>query len=117
MTARYGLPDPQAPLLNVQPLLLPNRTVMILEEMIAKPEGITSIDYPGVRVADAVLKLRKAGVDVQTIHEPHGGEFAGHHARYILISRVVRLAEAGASTPVVDQPKTETGQRTQAGAA
>lgn len=87
----YGIPDPSTPLLGVRPLQLTKRATMFLEEMIAKPEGITSIDYPGVRVADAILKLRKAGVDVKTIHEPHAGEFAGRHARYVLRSRVTRL--------------------------
>lgn len=92
----YGIPDPSLPLLGIRPLHLTKRATMFLEEMMAKPEGITSIDYPGVRVADAILKLRKAGVVVTTIHEPHGGEFAGRHARYILRSSVQRLHQGAA---------------------
>jgi hypothetical protein len=40
---------------------------------------------------DAIQKLRKAGVSVETQYEQHGGEFACHHGRYILRSRIVRL--------------------------
>ncbi|TAJ82883.1 hypothetical protein [Reyranella sp.] len=51
--------------------------------------GTTSIEHPGVRVADAVLKLRRAGLAIETITERHEGAFAGNHARYVL--RVERV--------------------------
>jgi hypothetical protein len=74
---------------------LTKRATWALDELIAAgPAGISKIDYPGVNLGDAVLKCRKAGVLIQTLHEPHGGEFAGHHARYVLRSRVVRLTDA-----------------------
>jgi hypothetical protein len=103
MTARYGVlpgslvttslldlidraePDPV-------PLALTKRAEFFLEEMMAAGnEGITTIDYPGVRVGDAIHKLRKAGVNIETAYEQHGGEFAGAHGRYKLKSKVVRL--------------------------
>jgi winged helix domain-containing protein len=93
MSARYGLPAKDAPLLPAKLLTLTKRAAFILEELLAAgADGITAIDYPGVRVSDAILKLRKAGVDVQTLHEQHGGEFRGHHGRYILRSKVQRFS-------------------------
>jgi hypothetical protein len=89
---KYGLiPDD---LLGVpQPLILTKRAEFFLEELLAAGnEGITTIDYPGVRVGDAIHKLRKAGVTVETQYEQPGGEFAGHHGRYILRSKVERLS-------------------------
>lgn len=75
-----------------QPLKLTKRAEFFLEEMMAAgAAGITTIDYPGVRVGDAVHKLRKAGVNIETQYEQHGGEFAGNHGRYVLRSRIVRL--------------------------
>ena len=83
-----------------QPLKLTKRAQFFLEEIIAAgPGGITSIAYPGVRVGDAVHKLRKAGVIVETQYEQHRGEFAGTHGRYVLRSKVVRLPDLQASRP------------------
>ena len=41
-----------------------------------------------------VFKLRRRGVDIRTITETHGGQFSGHHARYVLRSRVHRAPGA-----------------------
>ncbi len=90
--AAVDLVEMMAPTPDTIPLNLTKRAEFFLEEMLAAgSEGITTIDYPGVRVGDAIHKLRKAGVDVQTVYEQHGGDFAGHHGRYILRSRIVRL--------------------------
>jgi hypothetical protein len=79
---------------SMQILELDGRPGWALDEMInARAEGITAINYPGMRLADAVFKLRQAGLTIETIHEPHGGEFKGRHARYILKSRVERLSD------------------------
>jgi hypothetical protein len=59
----------------------------------AGPEGISSISYPGVRLADSVHKLRKSGINIKTKYEQHGGEFAGSHGIYILKSKVIRLVD------------------------
>jgi hypothetical protein len=78
----------------MQILDLDGRPGWALDEMInARVEGITAVDYPGVRLADAIFKLRQAGLTIETIHEPHGGEFKGRHARYVLKSHVERLAD------------------------
>jgi hypothetical protein len=103
MTARYGLRQEDAPLLPPKPLTLPKRAAWFLDELLkAGATGCTTIDYPGVRVGDCILKLRKAGVDVQTLYEPHDGEFPGRHGRYILRSRVEIISEDPA--PHMRQP-------------
>jgi hypothetical protein len=87
------------------PLRLTKRAEFFLEEMIAAGErGITTIDYPGVRVGDAVHKLRKAGVQIETKYEAHHGEFAGSHGRYVLRSTVRRLAPVHTVSPVEERP-------------
>jgi hypothetical protein len=94
MSAKYGLVSDDsvgAP----QPLALTKRAAFFLEELLAAgSEGITTIDYPGVRVGDAIHKLRKAGVQIETQYEQHRGEFGGCHGRYVLRSRIVRLVPA-----------------------
>ncbi len=106
--AAVDLVEMMAPVPSITPLTLTKRAEFFLEEMlVAGSEGITTIDYPGVRVGDAIHKLRKAGVDVQTLHEAHGGDFAGHHGRYVLRSRIVRLENvtgAGIPAPSTDAP-------------
>jgi hypothetical protein len=100
MSARYGLRQEDAPLLPPKPINVPKRAAWFLEERVkASAAGVTTIDYPGVRVGDCILKLRKAGVDVQTIYEPHEGEFAGRHGRYVLRSRVELITDDDGPPP------------------
>lgn len=64
-----------------------------LECLIAAGEkGCTPIDTPGPRWAGYVLKLHKQNVNIDTITEKHGGAFKGTHARYVLRSKVARVA-------------------------
>jgi hypothetical protein len=107
MSAKYTLRREDAPLLSARPIVVPKRAAWFLDELVkAGTQGVTTINYPGVRIGDCVLKLRKAGVNVQTLYELHSGEFAGRHGRYILRSNVQRLsaparvdsAHTGAST-------------------
>ena len=60
----------------------------------AGERGCTPIDNPAPRWSGYVHNLRKLGVDVETIHEPHKGPFPGTHARYVLRSRVTILQPA-----------------------
>jgi hypothetical protein len=57
--------------------------------------GCTPIDTPGPRWSHSVFKLRRAGFNVETIEESHGGPFAGSHVRYVLRSTVTILEERG----------------------
>lgn len=71
------------------------RLNMILNELIAAGDkGITSITYPGVRVADSIFKARGLGLTIDTQYEAHSGPFSGRHARYRLVSRVSTVVTA-----------------------
>lgn len=50
----------------------------------AGPKGCTPITEPAPRWSAYVYNLRGLGVPIETVTEPHGGNFAGHHARYVL---------------------------------
>lgn len=54
-------------------------------------EGSTPITYPGPRWSAYVFNLRKMGVQIETLHEPHAGNFPGLHARYVLRCTVVQI--------------------------
>ena len=56
----------------------------------AGPEGCTPITQPAPRWSAYVHTLRGLGVPIETVTEKHGGEFAGHHARYVLRARVMK---------------------------
>ena len=60
-------------------------------------KGCTPIEEVGPRWSAYVHRLREAGVIIETIREPHDGEFPGHHARYVLRSCVTLHREGGAS--------------------
>ena len=45
--------------------------------------GCTPIHNPAPRRSSYVQKLRKQGLDIETLHESHHGSFPGHLARYI----------------------------------
>lgn len=76
-------------------LMFKGRDAWALMELVrAGAKGCTPIDHPGPRWSGYVHKLRKAGLAIDTIHERHGGEFPGRHARYVLRSRV-RIIEDG----------------------
>ena len=75
------------------------RDAWALRELIkAGEQGCTPIDNPGPRWSGYILKLRKAGVLIQTKTEPHGGEFSGAHARYVLRSKVQILEASDGDT-------------------
>lgn len=56
----------------------------------AGPKGCTPITEPAPRWSAYIHKLRGLGVPIETVIELHAGEFAGHHARYVLRARVVK---------------------------
>jgi|GEM_PF-6275484 len=65
----------------------------------AGAEGCTPLDNPGPRWSGYILKLRKLGLDIETVHEMHGGTFAGRHARYVLRSQIEVLEISTAAEP------------------
>lgn len=65
------------------------REAWALERLIeAGTKGCTPLSEPAPRWSSYVHKLRERGVPIETVHEPHGGEFSGTHGRYILHARI-----------------------------
>jgi hypothetical protein len=66
------------------------RDAWALGELItAGAEGCTPIDNPGPRWSGYVHKLKRVyRLNIDSITEMHGGEYAGKHARYVLRSKV-----------------------------
>jgi hypothetical protein len=60
----------------------------LFELVKAGEKGCTPIDQPAPRWSNYVFRLRRHGVDIETITEPHAGAYAGTHARYVLRSAV-----------------------------
>jgi hypothetical protein len=90
MTARFALHGADG---SLQILELAGREEWALSHLLAAgATGCTSISHPGPRWSDYVFKLRRRGIDITTLAEPHGGPFAGTHGRYILRSNVQRLS-------------------------
>jgi hypothetical protein len=65
------------------------RDAWTLAELVkAGPGGITTLERPAPRWSHYVFKNRRAGIDIETIHEGHAGPYSGAHARYVLRSPV-----------------------------
>ena len=64
---------------------LTGRHAWTMQQLLAAGEcGCTPIDNPAPRWSGYVFNLRQMGFDIETLHEPHKGQFPGTHARYIL---------------------------------
>lgn len=50
----------------------------------AGAQGCTPIHNPAPRWSAYIFNLRALGVEIETLHESHGGDFAGTHGRYVL---------------------------------
>lgn len=67
----------------------------LLELFRARERGCTPIDNPGPRWSAYVFYLkREHGLAIETIHEPHAGQFPGTHARYVLTSVIQIVARS-----------------------
>lgn len=72
-----------------QTLILKGRTLWALCELLqAGPRGVTPIERVGPRWSHYVFQLRTMGLDIDTTREVHGGNFPGHHERYVLRSPI-----------------------------
>lgn len=82
ITARF-LPDGQS-------FTVTGRDAFALDELLAAGlKGCTPITRPAPRWSAYVHALRtERGLNIETVTEPHAGQFAGHHAKYILRSPV-----------------------------
>lgn len=80
-----------------EPLRFRGRLAWALDQLIsAGARGCSTVANPAPRWSDYVFKIRKAGIDITTIDEPHGGSFPGRHARYRLAVPVT-VVERGRS--------------------
>lgn len=84
---------------NVRTISPAGRDAWALGELILAGEtGCTPITTPGPRWSGYIFKLRRMyRLNVETITEMHGGEYAGKHARYVLRSRVAFANPADAA--------------------
>lgn len=77
-------------------IVLAGRDRWALEQLLrAGTKGCTPMDTPAPRWSAYVHKLRTLGLEIVTLHEAHGGDFAGHHGRYVLRSAVMPCREGG----------------------
>lgn len=58
--------------------------------------GCTPILHPAPRWSAYVFDLRELGVPIETVREPHEGDYPGSHGRYVLRA-IVTPAEGGAA--------------------
>lgn len=78
-----------------KPVTVIGRDAWALRNLIrAGRAGCTPITTPGPRWSHYVWKLRGFGFLIETIHESHGGPFAGSHARYVIRSETEILRES-----------------------
>jgi hypothetical protein len=84
---------------NVRVIEPYGRDAWALTQLIrAGTEGCTPLTHVGPRWSAYVFKLKRIyGLDIETVHEGHGGEFKGTHARYVLRSKV-QFAEPADAT-------------------
>lgn len=72
------------------------RDAWALERLCAAgSNGCTPITEPAPRWSAYVHNLRALKVPIETLQEPHGGEFSGTHARYVLRATVTPMTEGG----------------------
>ena len=86
--------------IETRKVTITGRDAWALQELVkAGNSGCTPIDHPGPRWSGYIHKLRGLGFHIETIHESHGGPFAGRHARYVLRStvRIVSASDARAA--------------------
>lgn len=71
------------------PFTVSGRIAWALEQLIgAGSRGCTLVTHPAPRWSHYVHMLRKGGIEIETVREPHGGPFPSMHARYVLRSHI-----------------------------
>lgn len=63
----------------------------------AGERGCTPIEYPAPRWSHYVMMLRRSGIAIDTIEEPHGGPYKGFHGRYVLRVTLVVITRKAAA--------------------
>ena len=71
------------------PIILNGRNAWALHQLMAAGlAGVSTVERPAPRWSSYVSNLRQKGIIIDTIMEPHGGDYPGNHGRYILRSAV-----------------------------
>jgi hypothetical protein len=52
--------------------------------------GCTPVQHPVSRWSGYIFHLRQLGEEIETLTQNHGGDFPGHHGRYVLRCKVTR---------------------------
>jgi hypothetical protein len=66
-------------------MILKGRELWALRELIrVGANGVAPIERPAPRWSHYIFQLRAHGLSIETIREEHGGEYPGHHGRYVL---------------------------------
>jgi hypothetical protein len=70
----------------------------LFELVKAGKKGCTPIEQPAPRWSNYVFRLRRRGVDIDTVTVKHAGAYAGTHACYVLrstveVNKVIRAGE------------------------
>jgi hypothetical protein len=98
--ASYGPPVKSITVsLDDRPITFIRREAWMAHLLIERGEqGVTTLDTPGARLSQYVMKIRRQGVVIETIPVKHSGPYAGTHDRYVLrsplsIVKVVRTGE------------------------
>ncbi|MGN7772170.1 winged helix domain-containing protein [Phyllobacterium sp. 22552] len=76
--------------------ILTGRVAWTAEQLVkAGSQGITTMQFPGVRLSEHVRVLRHDfGIEIETIVEKHDGPFPGSHGIYKLVTELVILKES-----------------------
>lgn len=73
------------------------RDAWTLSRLLAAGErGVTPLENPAPRWSHYVFRLRRAGIEIETIDAPNTGAFGGRHGRYVLRSAVTVLGQKSA---------------------
>lgn len=95
-----GILNPQALFVEVLDQNPPTRMLLKGREAWAFAElhkagevGCTPITRPAPRWSAYIHRLRRYGMHIESVTEPHGGPYAGNHCRYILRSSVAIIPE------------------------
>lgn len=56
-------------------------------------KGFSVFDNPGPRLSHYIMKLRRLGLNIETVDVRHGGAFPGVHAKYLLRTPIEVIEE------------------------
>lgn len=71
------------------PITFRGREAWACRELIrAGDAGVSSLHHIGPRLAHYCMKIRRAGILIETVKQPHGGPYVGWHGVYKLRTKL-----------------------------